>query len=289
MFLLYRNQGLRYFGREPIAPYPRYAWEFQFTLSGECTMQVRQSGVTKTERLIGPVLSVTGPECVHGWAGKPEDECSSMIFHFDEADFTVRTIVSQTGYRNLRFAQSEIPALQALYDRCAEARRAIGTTPPEVKKRAGLFEPLIYRIVATELTLFFLKHIPKSELGPAPNFGESKVSEALAWYEANLAKSPSIAEVARAIHLSSTHLRRLFHKIRGVSPQSAFTHVQFERVKWLMRDPEMTLERIGENSGFGSASAFSRAFKAEFGVSPKQFREGLQKKGKPGSGSQARG
>ncbi len=277
MFLLYRNHGVRYFGREPIHPYPRYVWEFQFTIDGKNDFLIRENGVTRSERLTGPVLSVTGPECVHGWAGRPEDRCHSMIFHFDEADFALRTVVGPGGHRHLRFSTSEIPALEILYDRCAEARRAVGTTPPEVKKRAGMLEPLIYRVVADELTLFVLKHIPKSELGPAPNFGEGKINEAMAWYEANLAKGPTIADVARAIHLSTTHLRRLFHKIRGISPQNAFTQVQFERVKWLMRDPEMTLDRIAENSGFGSASAFSRAFKAEFRVSPKSFRNTLQK------------
>ena len=46
----------------------------------------------------------------------------------------------------------------------------------------------------------------------------------------------------------------------------------------LMRDPEMTLERISEDAGFGSASAFSRAFKSEFGVSPKDFRAKQRKR-----------
>jgi len=228
--------------------------------------------------LTGPALSITGPDCVHGWGGKPEDACKAMIFHFDEVDLAVRTIIGATGHRVVRFSAAELPALQELYNRCAKARRAIGTTPLEVKKRAGFFEPLIYSIVAMELALFFLKHTPKTELGAAPNFGESKVTEALAWYEANLVRSPNIADIASFIHLSPTHLRRLFHKIRGMSPQTAFKQVQFNRVKWLMRDPAMTIEQIGESAGFGSASAFSRAFKIEFGMSPKAYRETLRAK-----------
>jgi len=277
VFLLYRNQGERRFGLKPISPYPRKAWEFQFILEGQCTLLVQENGINRDERLIGPVLSITGPDCVHGWGGKPEDVCKAVIFHFDEADFTLRTIVGLNGNRKLRFSQEEIPAIQDLYDRCAEVRRAIGTSPPEARKRAGYFAPLIYNIVAMELTLFFLKHIPKAELGPVANFGESKVTEALVWYETNLGRSPKITDVAHAVHLSSTHLRRLFHRVRGMSPQAAFTRIQFERVKWLMRDPNLTIERIGESAGFGSASAFSRAFKSEFGVSPKRFRNAPQK------------
>ena len=277
MFLLYRNQGERRFGLHPISPYPRKAWEFQFILEGQCSLVIQENGVNREERLLGPVLAITGPDCVHGWGGRSEDLCKVMIFHFDEADFTLRTIVGLNGNRKLRFSQEEIPAIQGLYDRCAEVRRAIGTSPPEARKRAGYFAPLIYNIVAMELTLFFLKHIPKAELGPVANFGESKVTEALVWYETNLGRSPKITDVAHAVHLSSTHLRRLFHRVRGMSPQAAFTRIQFERVKWLMRDPNLTIERIGESAGFGSASAFSRAFKSEFGVSPKRFRNAPQK------------
>lgn len=278
MFLLYRNQGERRYGLEPIQPYPRGAWEFQFFLKGECDLLVRDGKTMRTERLVGPVLVATGPDCVHGWGGRPGDVCQNMIFHFDEMDYTVRSILGRDGWRKLSFRSGEISTLQALYDRCAEARKAIGTTPLEVRKRAGFFEPLIYRIVATELTLFFLKHIRKSELGAPPNYGESKVTEAIGWYEANLTKSPNIADVADAIHISPTHLRRLFHKIRGESPQAAFTRIQFERAKWLMREPGMTFERIAENAGFGSSSAFSRAFKAEFHLSPRSYRENLRTK-----------
>jgi len=278
VFLLYRNHGQRRYGIQPISPYPRKVWQFQFILEGKCSIFVKKDGVDREERISGPVLSVSGPECVHGFGGHYGDICQVMVFHFDDVDFTVRTLVGTSGYRRLQFSADEIPGLQTLYARCNEARKTIGTVPLEAKKRAGFFEPLIYGIVANELALFFLRHISKEELGPPPNFAESKVAEALGWYEANLLKNPTAADVAKAVHVSPTHLRRLFHKIRGNSPQSVFTHVQFERVKWLMRDPSMTLHRISENSGFGSSSAFSRAFKLEFGVPPKKYRDALRNK-----------
>jgi AraC family transcriptional regulator len=275
VFLLYRNRGERRFGLKPIFAYPRGAWQYQFIIEGETSITFRTGNREWEERLVAPVLSVTGPDCVHGFEGRPSDFCKVIVFHFDEADFTVRTIIGHDGYRRIPFSSAETPALHTLYERCGEARKTIGTTPAEAKKRAGFFEPLIYGIVGSEITLFILRHIPKAELGYAPNFSESKVSGALAWYEANLPRNPTMSDVADAVHLSPTHLRRLFHKIRGVSPQVAFTEIQFKRVKWLMRDPAMTFERIADFTGFGSASAFSRAFAKEFGLSPKAYRKTL--------------
>ncbi len=273
MFLIYRNQGERRYGRAPIQPYPRKVWEFQFFWDGQCSLLVTKDGKQHSERILRPTLVVSGPDCIHGWGGKLEDRCQNMIFHFDEAEYAVRSIVGTQGFRKIPFRESEIPVLQMLYERCGEARKTIGTTPLEVQKRAGLLEPLIYRIVATELTLLFLKHVPKSEWGTPPNYELTKVNEAMAWFEANLSTGPQITDVARAIHISPTHLRRLFHKIRACSPQQEFTRVQFDRAKWLMRDPEMTFEQISANTGFGSSSAFSRAFKAKFHCSPREFRQ----------------
>jgi len=302
MLLLYRIQGERRYGIKPFPPHRRKAWAFQIILEGTCSLLVREDNVTREERIKGPVLAIAGPDCAHVWSGREDDYCKVMAFHFDQADPILCSVIGQSGHRCVDLSESDLLTLQALYDRCNEVRRAVGfmsarvhasykenaanvspkeTQPPRISldtsKKAGFFAPLIYGVVSRELTLLFLKHISRSELGPAPDFGESKVAEALAWYEMNLASGPNIQEVASAIHISPTHLRRLFHKVRGMSPQAAFTRVQFERAKWLMRDLAMPLERVAENSGFGSASAFSRTFTKEFGISPKMHRLKMQK------------
>lgn len=304
MFLLYRNYGERHYGFKPLPPHPRKVWAFQVILEGSCSLLVRENNVTQEKRLLGPVLTVAGPDCMHSWGGTKDDVCRIAVFHFDEAYPILCSVIGRTGYRCVKIAAAELPLFEALYDRCGKARRAAGFVsteahtwyvsniagnsdaatathlPPlgllDTSKRSALLSPLIYSIVAAELTIFFLRQLPQTELSPMADFGENKVAEALAWYEANLASGPTIKEVAHAVYLSATHLRRLFQKVRGISPQTAFTRVQFERAKWLMRDLAMPFERISEVCGFGSASAFSRAFKAEFGSSPREYRDKLR-------------
>jgi AraC family transcriptional regulator len=152
----------------------------------------------------------------------------------------------------------------ALHARCLKAK----ITP-------SYFSLTVYHIVSLELALFFGGLIPRSDLAARTDFGENKVREALAWYQANMMLGPNIETVADAVHVSSTHLRRLFHQVRNMSPQVAFTQLQFERAKELMLDKAALLERIAESSGFGSASSFSRAFKNAFGSSPQVYRSKL--------------
>jgi AraC family transcriptional regulator len=294
--LLYRIQIERRYGEYSFPPHKRKAWAFQIILDGTCSLLIRKGDRVLEEHIKGPILCVAGPDCVHVWSGKPEDRCNVMVFHFDQADPILCSVLGQDGYRYIRLSKADIPLLQSLYNRCNQVRRTPGfttkrvresykknavnlsnaTVPPRIAldagQKAAFYAPLIYDIVSKELTLLFLKYIPRADLGNTPDFGDSKVAEALAWYGVNLPNGPSIQEVAAAIHVSPTHLRRLFHKVRGMSPQAAFTHLQFERSKLLMKDRSMSFERVAENSGFGSASAFSRTFKKEFGISPKQYR-----------------
>ncbi len=241
-------------------------------------MLIREDATLRERRLHGPVFTVAGPGCVHGWGGRKADVCHVMAFHFDEADYTLRSVIGKTGYRCFRMAPGDLSAFQVLYERCNEVRKSPGFDSPEARRRAGVFAPLIYGIVACELTLYAVRHMPRAEFGPTPDFGTNKVAEAIAWYEANLSTGPNIQDVAHAVHLSPTHLRRLFHKVRGMSPQMAFTQVQFDRTKWLLRSLAMPLERVAESAGFSSASAFSRSFKKEFGVSPKVYRLNMPKR-----------
>lgn len=270
MLLGYCNDGKRLYdpghpSKHYVYPHTRKDWAFHFILSGNCIRVNRENKVTKEEPMTGPMVSVSGPECIHGWSAKPNDICSVLIFHFDDADYNLRQVIPRTGYRSMPFPASEIPRLRGLFERCIQTRR-----------RHDPLASMIYEIVSMELTVFFLSLLPRTEVAPNVDFSESKVMEALAWYKANLSRGPHIEEVAHAVHLSSTHLRRLFHRVWRMSPQQAFTHAQFERARELMLDPIISLERIAESAGFGSASAFSRAFKTEFGVAPKIFRAKMQ-------------
>ncbi|MFM8716248.1 MAG: helix-turn-helix transcriptional regulator [Spartobacteria bacterium] len=78
--------------------------------------------------------------------------------------------------------------------------------------------------------------------------------------------------MARATGVSTAHLRRLFHQVLHASPNQIMDQMRFQRAMQLMSDPAIKLESVGEQCGFGSASAFSRAFKTKFGCAPQVWR-----------------
>jgi len=264
MYLLYFSEGSRAYGKRPIVPHSRKRWAFQINLGGSCTLLVQEGGEPRHLRIEGAWATVAGPECVHAWVGHPEDCNEVAVFHFDEVSPLLESVVGRKGWRAFRITETEVRMVRQWAERCREA----------LAERH--LAQQIFQIVGGELSLMVLKTIPKSELGPSPDLAELKVAQAIAWYTTRLASGPTIGEVAEALHLSPAHLRRLFHRATQRSPQAVLSRVQFERAIELMRDPRITLEQVAENAGFGSASAFSRAFRAAYGVPPVVYRRQLK-------------
>jgi AraC-like DNA-binding protein len=267
VILLYASEGKRKYGIDDTKlPRVRKAWEFMIVLEGTCTRVTREKNTMVEERVEGPMMYVSDSESLHGWGGTAKDACTVLVFLFDVVDYSLQQTVGRSGYRRARFPAEKIPELRKLYARCILARK---TRPVYLRE--------IYHIISLELSVFFLSLLPKPKILVTTDFAKHKVLESIAWYRAQLKNQPTIKEAADAVHVSSGHLRRLFHKVHGTSPQQIFSRIQFETAKELMLYPALSIENIGENSGFGSASAFSRAFKLEFGISPKTYRSQLTK------------
>jgi len=267
MYLLYFSDGPRAYGKRLMVPHCRKRWAFQVNLGGSCTLTVQERGETRHLRIEGPWATVAGPECSHAWSGLPEDRNEVAVFHFSAVSPLLESVVGRSGWRAFPITEEQVAAVREWAGRCREA----------LEERHLARQ--IFRIVEGELSLMVLKTIPESELGPPPDLAELKVAQAIAWYTTRLASGPTIGEVAQALHLSLAHLRRLFHRATQRSPQAVLSRVRFERAIELMRDPRITLEQVAENAGFGSASAFSRAFRAAYGVPPGVYRRQLKNEG----------
>lgn len=264
MYLYYFSDGARAYGQRPMVPHSRKRWAFQVNLCGSCTMTIQEHGEMHSIRVEGPWATLAGPECCHAWGGTKDDRNEVAVFHFNEVSPLLETVVGWNGWRAFRISAEQVEAVRGWARRCREA----------MQERHLAHQ--IFQIIGGELSLMVLKSIPKSELGPPPDWAELKVAQAIAWYAARLPSAPTIGEVAEALHLSPAHLRRLFHRATQRSPQAVLSRVQFERAIELMRDPRITLEQVAENAGFGSASAFSRAFKAAYGQAPMVYRRQLK-------------
>ncbi|MBT2486598.1 helix-turn-helix transcriptional regulator [Microbacterium sp. ISL-108] len=99
----------------------------------------------------------------------------------------------------------------------------------------------------------------------------SEVAAALRLLHSDLRRPWSVSDLARAVSLSESQLRRLFRRTVGVGPASFLRSARLESMAALLARGDVTVAEAARASGWASPSAASRAFTQRFGVSPRTF------------------
>jgi AraC family transcriptional regulator len=99
-----------------------------------------------------------------------------------------------------------------------------------------------------------------------------RINRAIDFILANLQQSPTLDDVARAVHVSPFHFHRVFQSIVGETPAQFTRRVRLERaISILSHGRGRPLTSVALDCGFASSSDFSRAFKQRYGVPPSAF------------------
>jgi AraC family transcriptional regulator len=77
--------------------------------------------------------------------------------------------------------------------------------------------------------------------------------------------------LARRANFSRDHLDRLLAAATGETPAALKRRLLLERAAWQLRTAAATASEAAATAGYGSLAAFSRAFKAAYGVPPSEF------------------
>jgi len=89
--------------------------------------------------------------------------------------------------------------------------------------------------------------------------------------------SPSIQNTLEELGYSYAHLCRLFRQAYGLAPLGYVNAIRIERAKLLLRDTELTISQVACRVGFDNPAYFSRLFKKQTTMSPREF---ITRKGK---------
>lgn len=87
-----------------------------------------------------------------------------------------------------------------------------------------------------------------------------------------IARPWKITDLAEAVHLSPSQLRRVFTEAYGKSPIAYLTMVRAERMAELLRTTEDPIAVIAASVGWGDPDFAARQFRRGVGVSPSEYR-----------------
>ncbi len=103
---------------------------------------------------------------------------------------------------------------------------------------------------------------------------DSRVSKAMEFLQANLARRISAADAARSAGVSVRNLNHLFRSQVRLAPMSVLLSYRLDRACHLLRHTDQSIEQVAEDCGFPNRYYFSRMLKQHRGISPAAYRKG---------------
>lgn len=101
---------------------------------------------------------------------------------------------------------------------------------------------------------------------------EQRVARVMAHLAAHPGREPVLEELAAIAAFSPCHFHRIYRLMAGETPQETAMRLRLHlAAATLLKTPE-TVARTARQAGYGSVAAFTRAFRAHFGVPPAAYR-----------------
>jgi len=99
-----------------------------------------------------------------------------------------------------------------------------------------------------------------------------RVARAMAVLAADPARTPSLEELAAAAAFSAFHFHRIYREMAGETPTETLARERLSRAAHLLMRGTLPIARVARRCGYGSAAAFTRAFRAAYGIPPAAYR-----------------
>src|SRR5262245_3652958 len=100
-----------------------------------------------------------------------------------------------------------------------------------------------------------------------------RIIPALVHIQANLDQDLSLDQLAMQVRLSKFHFHQLFREATGETPKSYVDRLRLEWAAVQLRIRHVTVLELALECGYRSHETFTRAFRARFGTSPRDYRK----------------
>ena len=101
------------------------------------------------------------------------------------------------------------------------------------------------------------------------------VKKAIDYLTVNYKNDITVAELSKIANLSPSRFFTVFKKETGKTPIEYKNNICVKNAQKMLLATNLSIEEIGENLGFNSASYFRRTFKKYVGKSPREYRNNI--------------
>ena len=101
-------------------------------------------------------------------------------------------------------------------------------------------------------------------------------AEAVHYLEQHFREKIRIRQLAQEIGISRSYLTQQFKEEIGMSPRELLINIRMEHAVVMLEKTKDPIQLVALESGYDDALAFSKAFKARYGMSPTRYRQRKQ-------------
>ena len=110
-------------------------------------------------------------------------------------------------------------------------------------------------------------------LPPAETADTRRLKTVLQWLSAHYAEPLRVADAAGVCSCSASHFMRWFRQMTGQSFVAFLNEYRLNAAAEALQTTDETVLTIASRCGFENLSYFNRAFKAHFGMAPREYRK----------------
>lgn len=127
-------------------------------------------------------------------------------------------------------------------------------------------------IVICYLTLLFGKLLKQCELKKS-DVSQDSISSILTYCANHYKENVSVADVADALHISRSHISRLFSARINMNFCDYINCLRLVDAANMLGNEDVSITEIAYKSGFSTLRTFNRAFLKHYGVSPSEYKK----------------
>lgn len=101
---------------------------------------------------------------------------------------------------------------------------------------------------------------------------DARIAKAITYISEHVGEDVSIEKLSKITGYNKQYFIRLFKKSTGVSPYNYVIHYRLNEAEKLLKSG-YTITQIAQKLGYKDLKSLSRAYKAKFGMSPKNWRK----------------
>jgi AraC-like DNA-binding protein len=189
------------------------------------------------------------------------DRCVAFWYAPDYFDRLAADAGHAAGAR--RFDAARLPPLRS-------------TAPLVARAGTGAIEPdgVAWEELAVELAAQAMNLAARVSNRPRPpSNAEARVTRTIRMIDRRPDGTRTLGRLARDAGLSPYHFLRTFEQVTGVTPHQYILRARLREAAVRLAGERGSVLSIALDCGFGDVSNFNRAFRTEFGVTPRAYRQ----------------